>query len=80
MKEIRDRLAVIETKFNERWDAHDKRSEENWGYVREKLDTISNVLPTHTAEICHLKNMQKWTWGTIGSAISVAFYWVFGYR
>lgn len=36
----RDRLIKLETKFKERWDSHDKRSEEIWDEVRDKLDSI----------------------------------------
>ena len=40
MPEIERRLTVIETQMQERWDSHDKRSESNWTYIKEKLDNL----------------------------------------
>lgn len=37
---IGKRLTILETKFKERWDAHDQRSDEQWGYVKDKLDKL----------------------------------------
>jgi len=34
LSEIRHRLTTLETQMIERWDAHDKRSDENWGQVK----------------------------------------------
>ena len=38
------RLIILETKFKERWDGHDKRSEEIWGEMKEMIKTIFTKL------------------------------------
>lgn len=37
-----NRLVKLETQFNERWDAHDKRSDEIWKDIKSKIDRICN--------------------------------------
>jgi len=39
--EERDRLIKLETKMDERWNNHDKRSDENWGYIKDQLTEIN---------------------------------------
>jgi hypothetical protein len=29
-----EKILQLETKFNERWDAHDRRSDENWNDIK----------------------------------------------
>jgi ferric-dicitrate binding protein FerR (iron transport regulator) len=45
---VKERLAILETltresnkRSDERWDAHDKRSDDNWKEVRKTLDSIN---------------------------------------
>lgn len=35
LSEIKERLAALEARQEERWDAHDKRSAENWHEIKE---------------------------------------------
>jgi ElaB/YqjD/DUF883 family membrane-anchored ribosome-binding protein len=38
---VRERITSLETLTKERWDGHDKRSDENWKKVNKTLDEIS---------------------------------------
>lgn len=40
LAEIRDRLTTLETQMSERWDAHDKRSGENWTAVKAEIHLL----------------------------------------
>jgi len=40
--EIDKRVSNLAARMEERWDAHDKRSEDIWRYVREQLNKIEN--------------------------------------
>lgn len=40
---LNDRLTKLEVTVAERWDAHDKRSEDMWGYIKDKLDTLCSL-------------------------------------
>jgi len=37
LSEIKERLTKLETKTEERWNQHDKRSDDNWREVKESL-------------------------------------------
>ena len=41
--EERDRLIKLETKFDERWDNHDNRSNEMWGYITKQLAKLDDL-------------------------------------
>jgi len=41
--EERDRLTVLETLFNERWNNHDKRSEEIWKKIEKQLEKLDEL-------------------------------------
>ena len=47
MNEIDLRLTKLETKFKERWDAHDRRSDEMWTLIKDELvkqtERIGNI-------------------------------------
>jgi len=40
LSEIKERLTKLETTTTERWDAHDKRSEERWDGLHNILESI----------------------------------------
>jgi hypothetical protein len=40
LAEIRDRLTTLETQMTERWDAHDKRSGENWTQIKAEMHLL----------------------------------------
>jgi hypothetical protein len=44
MTDLGSRMTRLETKFDERWDAHDIRSEDNWSSIEKKLDSIEEKL------------------------------------
>jgi len=67
---IDQRITILETKFNERWDAHDKRSEDIWSEVRQKIDYLVdkvNRLPCGriTEKVNNLEKAFGWVWGFI---------------
>ena len=39
----KERLVKLETKFKERWDNHDKRSEEIWSEIKKDIKNIYNL-------------------------------------
>ena len=41
--EERDRLIKLETKFDERWDNHDKRSDANWSHIKKQLAKLDDL-------------------------------------
>jgi len=41
--EERDRLIKLEVLFKERWNAHDKRSDEMWGYITTQLSKLDDL-------------------------------------
>ncbi len=59
-KELNTRLTILETMFKERWDAHDKRSEEVWGDLNKKIDGIFNRLNSLNcqAQAQRIKNVE----------------------
>ncbi len=71
------RLAKLETKFDERWDAHDRRSEENWDGIRSALSEIKAQLAGLSAKFSDLpcgehdvrnRSMAqniRWVWGIL---------------
>ena len=48
-KSVKERLTALETLTNERWDAHDKRSAENWKRIEEVLRSINSFILGETA-------------------------------
>ena len=43
-KDLNTRLTIIETQFRERWDSHDKRSEEKWDGISVELRDIKDKI------------------------------------
>ncbi len=41
-KYLNDKFIELNTKFNERWNAHDKASKERWGRLNKASDSLSN--------------------------------------
>jgi len=41
--EEQNRLTIMETLFKERWNAHDKRSEEIWKKIEKQLDKLDDL-------------------------------------
>ena len=84
---VEDRLTILETKFEERWKNHDKRSEESWGYLKEsnallfsKLEDLKNCFAKRK-ESC-MKESRNYTHGliiiitAIGGTIFGAVKWI----
>ena len=44
LSEIRERLVALETLTNAKWDAHDKRSEENWDGVKAMMGKVEEFI------------------------------------
>ena len=77
---VEERLAIIETKFEERWNAHDKRSSEIWGYIKGELHklTDSKVVVERTKNTQFRKN-GIWLIRTLyASIIGTMWYLVWG--
>lgn len=53
--EERDRLIKLETTFKERWDHHDKRSNEMWGELRDQIRSIFSKLDNLRCDTHHEK-------------------------
>lgn len=72
MEEILKRLAVIETRFEERWLAHDKNSNIRWSELSRQLDNLAEItkgLVTCKEYDEHKNNINQriaWIWGAIG--------------
>lgn len=64
-EQLLQRIVRLETITQERWDAHDKRSEEWWGYVKRKLEEYSTK-PTE----CR-REWQAYMWKMIGFCIGM---------
>ena len=59
IRNIENRLTKLEVTFNERWDAHDKRSELRWGQLDSKLEDISqNILAYSKQPLICMKEMR----------------------
>jgi len=41
--EEKNRLTILETLFKERWDNHDKRSEEKWDFIAKQLRKLDKL-------------------------------------
>jgi tetrahydromethanopterin S-methyltransferase subunit G len=66
--EERDRLIKLEATTEERWNNHDRRSDENWAYIKDKLDDIDSFIKNTPCKIHHemLKSTNSkinWLWG-----------------
>lgn len=67
---LRNELEVFKALFEERWNAHDKRSDEIWKEIKTHLGSISehmSELPCKTMierVSGHTQNF-KWVWGLI---------------
>jgi len=76
-----DALIKLMTSSEERWDAHDKRSESQWGEIKESTTAIFKRLetlacPTHQEKIKNLRWSVNWLWkivigGPVGAIIVV---------
>ena len=63
--QIKDRLTRLETKVEEKWDAHDKRADERWSDLMEKLHEMKDRPCKNHAEqmiIMHqrIKGVEAW--------------------
>lgn len=83
---VEDRLTKLETKFEERWDAHDKRSDEIWAEIRRDLKEIKDNLnqrvngvdkiiqglqcDVHHERIKNLSTKVNWIYGMIAGIIA----------
>ena len=62
---MEDRLTRLETKFDERWNAHDKRSEESWDMLQREFKEIKDIIAQMQKKMqCEvhaeqMKNMQE---------------------
>ena len=78
---IDERLIKLETLFKERWNNHDKRSDEIWTEIRENIKDIKvdmNNFPCDSVleKIKGINSKIAWLWiivvGLIGTIIKVA--------
>ena len=75
LSEVKDRLTALETLAEERWDNHDKRSDERWQGVKELLDKIDGYIlaAPDRKEKCmeeakrHANAIVGWTLGVPGT-------------
>ena len=81
---IEDRLTRLETKFDERWNAHDKRSEESWASLQNEFREIKDIISkmqakmaceVHAEQVRNLRTRLNWVYafitGIIASVIGV---------
>lgn len=75
MNDIEERVTRLESINNERWDAHDKRSNERWGdlkddliIIRAKLDQLK--CPIHSERMDNFKIALGIMYGVIGAVIA----------
>lgn len=72
MEDIINRLTILETRFNERWNAHDKRSEEQWAMIRRELSELKTTMSKFVepcVEINSLKDTIKNLWMFVSGII-----------
>lgn len=81
IKEIDTRLIKLETKFEERWTAHNKQADEGRETICKKLDIISESIKdiykrvndtpclTHTEQIKSLSKGINWIWSVVLSTV-----------
>jgi hypothetical protein len=72
--EERDRLIQLETKMDERWNNHDKRSDENWEYIKDQLTDINFFIKNTPCKIHHemllgANSKINWLWGLLVALI-----------
>jgi len=78
MEDLCKRLTILETRFDERWDAHDKRAGENHVELTMKFDAFAKKLDTlcnqpcalHAEQISSLQVRINTIWGVVGIVIS----------
>ena len=82
-KDLNTRLTIIETQFRERWDSHDKRSEEKWDGISWELKDIKDRITDLADKQPNgfLKNSITYLWGAVGivwAAVVVLFKKTYG--
>ena len=70
--EERDRLIKLETKFKERWDNHDKRSDEIWGEIKSQLAKLDHLpCSVHSEKIKSINIRFGLLWSVLVLAVTV---------
>ena len=74
VKIISNGLSALKATVEERWKAHDKRSEDIWGEMREDVRNINSKLDnlpcaSHIEKLKSLGIRINWIYGLIGSLI-----------
>lgn len=52
--DILQRITVLETRFEERWDSHDQRSQEQWGEIKTNLKSICGKIDALLQRPCDI--------------------------
>lgn len=76
LEQLNNRMIALETITKERWDAHDKRSDERWDNIadqyRDVIKRLNNLqCPAHIERMNGIHNQLKLIWGVVITVIVV---------
>lgn len=79
LEQIVNKLVILETRHEERWNAHDQRSSENWNDIKNELGIVNQKLNVMMDRPC-IKHAEKFNAvdkeiGTIWKTVTAL--WVF---